>query len=169
MVEIPYCEKNENGSKHFIKKFEAFTNHRYRIAIKWITRKVISLFKVKSRNLNSSCVIHRSKCSCGKEYIGVTERKVEKRWSEYNNPIEKTDPARHFSSNTSNLFAFVWGAFSKRQMNTLELGSFFYYNSKTIIEWTSEVEYFAPFSKRRHMRGFFNDFNNLLLYFLLIL
>ena len=39
-VEIPYCEENGNASKHFIKKFEAFTNQRYRVAIKWIARKV---------------------------------------------------------------------------------------------------------------------------------
>ena len=50
LVKILYCEQNENASKHFIKKFEAFTNHRYRIAIKWITRRVKSLFKVKSKN-----------------------------------------------------------------------------------------------------------------------
>ena len=24
LIEIPYCEENENASKHFIKKFEAF-------------------------------------------------------------------------------------------------------------------------------------------------
>ena len=28
LVEILYCEKNGNTSKHFIKKFEVFTNHR---------------------------------------------------------------------------------------------------------------------------------------------
>ena len=89
LVEIPYCEENENASKHFIKKFEAFTNQRYRIAIKWITRKVKSLFKVKSKNPHPSCVIYRGKCSCGEEYIGETERNVEKRWSEHNNPIKK--------------------------------------------------------------------------------
>ena len=63
LVEIPYCEENENASKHFIKKFEAFTNQRYRIAIKWITRNVKSLFKVKSKNQHPSCVIYRGKCS----------------------------------------------------------------------------------------------------------
>ena len=57
LVAIPYCEENENGSKHFIKKFEAFTNQCYRIAIKWITRKVKSLFKVKSKNPHPSWVI----------------------------------------------------------------------------------------------------------------
>ena len=54
LVEIPYCEENKNDSKHFIKKFEAFTNQRYRIAIKWITKRVKSLFKVKSKNPHRS-------------------------------------------------------------------------------------------------------------------
>ena len=29
LAEIPYCEENENASKHFIKKFNSI--HRYRI------------------------------------------------------------------------------------------------------------------------------------------
>ena len=81
MVEIPYCEENENVSKHFIKKFEAFINRSYWIAIKWITRKVKSMFKVKSKNPYPSCGIYRGKCSCGEERIGETERNVEKRWT----------------------------------------------------------------------------------------
>ena len=40
LVKIPYCEENKNACKDFIKKFEAFTNHHYRIAIKWITTKI---------------------------------------------------------------------------------------------------------------------------------
>ena len=90
LVEIPYCEESENASKFFFKKFEVFTNQSYRIAIKWITEKVKSLFKVKSKN--PSCVISRGKCSCGEEYIGETERNVQKRWSEHNNPTQKTKP-----------------------------------------------------------------------------
>ena len=78
LVEIPYCEENKNTSKHFIKKFEIFTNHRYRIAIKWITRKVKSLFKVKNKNPHPSCVICRGKCSCGAKYNEEIERNVEK-------------------------------------------------------------------------------------------
>ena len=81
LVETPYCEENENASKNVIEKFEGFTNQRYRIAIKWITRKVKSLFKVKSKNPHPSCVIYRGNCSCGEEYIGKTERNVVKHWS----------------------------------------------------------------------------------------
>ena len=98
LVEILCCEENEHASKHFIKKFEAFTNHRYSIAIKWITRKVKSLFKVKSKNPYPSCEIYRGKCSCGEKYIGETERNL--------NPTKKTEPAIHLSNNIGHFF--VW-------------------------------------------------------------
>ena len=39
LVEIPYCQESENDYKHFIKKLEAFTNLRYRIAIKMDNKK----------------------------------------------------------------------------------------------------------------------------------
>ena len=39
LVEIPYCQENENDYKHFIKKLEAFTNLRYRTAIKMDNKK----------------------------------------------------------------------------------------------------------------------------------
>ena len=63
------------------------------------------MLKVKSKNPNPSCVIYRGKCLCGEEYIGETERDVEKRWSEHNNPTEKFELARHLPNNTGLLFA----------------------------------------------------------------
>ena len=51
-------------------------------------------------------MIYRDKCSCGEEYIGETERNVKKRWSEHNNPTEKTEPAIHLSNNIGFLFAW---------------------------------------------------------------
>ena len=106
LVEIPYCEENENAFKHFIEKFKAFTNQRYRIVIKWTTRKVKSLSNVKSINSHPSCVIYRGKCSCREEYIRETERNVEKRCSQHNNSTEKTEPARHLSNDIGHLFAW---------------------------------------------------------------
>ena len=44
--------------------------------IKWISRKVKSLIKVKSKNSHPSCVVNRGKCSCGEEDIVETERNV---------------------------------------------------------------------------------------------
>ena len=51
-------------------------------------------------------MIYRGKCSCGEEYIRETERNVGKRWSEHNNPTERTKPARHLSNNIGHLFAW---------------------------------------------------------------
>ena len=39
LIEIRCCDKNEVASKQFIKKFNKFTNDKYDIRIKWLTRK----------------------------------------------------------------------------------------------------------------------------------
>ena len=72
-----------------------FTNHCYRIAIKWITRKGYLFY-----------VTCKGKCSCGEDDIGETKRNVEKHWSEYENPTEKNEPARHLFKNIAHLFAW---------------------------------------------------------------
>ena len=53
LLEILYCEQNEISSKRFIKKFHQFTGNKYDIAVKWLTKKVESLFPLKDRNLHS--------------------------------------------------------------------------------------------------------------------
>ena len=53
LLEIPYCEKNEIPSKGFIKKFtQKFAGEKYDIAVKWLAKKVKSLFPLKDRNLH---------------------------------------------------------------------------------------------------------------------
>lgn len=39
LIGIPFCEKNENKPKDFIKKFLHLTNGKYCISINWITKK----------------------------------------------------------------------------------------------------------------------------------
>ena len=51
LVEIPYCLKNEILSKQIIKKFDQFTNDTFDVQIKWLIKKVKTLFKVKDINL----------------------------------------------------------------------------------------------------------------------
>ena len=43
LVDISYCPKNEEFLKRFIKKFDIFTDNKYDIRIKWITKKVKQL------------------------------------------------------------------------------------------------------------------------------
>ena len=75
-MDIPYCPKNEEFSKRFMKKFDVFTDDKYDIRIKWITKKVKQLFKLKSRNPHPSRVIYEGACSCQESYIGETVRNV---------------------------------------------------------------------------------------------
>ena len=64
LAEILYCPRNETLSKLFIKRLHEFTNNSYEIRIKWITKKVKQLFKLKSKNLHQSCVIYEGVCVC---------------------------------------------------------------------------------------------------------
>ena len=94
----------EIASKRFIKKFHQFTGDRYDIAVKWLTKKVKSLFPLKDRNLHPSCKIYKGVCSCGEIYIGETIRNVEERWSEHNSADNKSEPAKHLASNKEHFF-----------------------------------------------------------------
>ena len=55
LVEIPYCLKNESSSKQFIKKFDILTNDTFAAPIKWLTKKVKTLFRVKDKCLHQAC------------------------------------------------------------------------------------------------------------------
>ena len=106
LLEIPYCEQNEIASKRFIKKFHQFTGEKYDIAVKWLTKKVKSLFPLKDRNLHPSCKIYKGICSCGETYIDETIRNVEERWSEHNSADNKSEPAKHLADNKEH--SFLW-------------------------------------------------------------
>ena len=53
LAEIQYCPRNETISKIFIKKFHKLTSNSYEIRLKWITKKVEKLLKLKSTNPHS--------------------------------------------------------------------------------------------------------------------
>ena len=46
-LEIPYCKLGEIKSKHFLKKFNKFTNNSFRMVTMWKTRNMQSLFPLK--------------------------------------------------------------------------------------------------------------------------
>ena len=106
LVDIPYCPKNEEFSKRFMKKFDVFTDNKYDIRIKWITEKVKQLFKLKSRNPHLSCVIYEGVCSCQESYIGETVRNVEIRWQEHEDTQKDSEPAKHLKNNPTH--SFTW-------------------------------------------------------------
>ena len=79
-IEIPYCDKNEVASKQFVKKFNKFTNDKYDIRIKWLTRKMKTLLKLKDSCIHPACKISKEVCTSGETCIGETIRNVEIRW-----------------------------------------------------------------------------------------
>ena len=56
--------KNKQFSKRFKENFDVFTDNKYDIRIKWITKEVKQFFKLKSRNPCPSCAIYDAVCSC---------------------------------------------------------------------------------------------------------
>ena len=76
LIEVPYCEKNKTSSKRFLKKFQELTNDLYEIKIKWITKKMRNLFRLKSKNLHPACAIYEGVCTCKENYIGETKRNI---------------------------------------------------------------------------------------------
>ena len=73
LIDVPYCPENEKHSKHFIKKLKSFLNTECTVVIKWTTRKIMTLFSLKSKNPHPSCKIYEGICSCGSFYIGETK------------------------------------------------------------------------------------------------
>ena len=106
LIEVPYCPENERQSKHFIKKLKSFLDRDCSIVIKWTTRKIKTLFSLKSRNPYPSCKIYEGTCSCGSLYIGETKRNTAVRWSEHNDPRGKSEPAKHLFNNPSHKFSW---------------------------------------------------------------
>ena len=49
-MKIPYCPKNEAFSKQFIRTFDELTDSLHDIGVKWVTKKVKVLFKLKIKN-----------------------------------------------------------------------------------------------------------------------
>ena len=105
LIEVPCCEINETASTHFIKTFHQFATVKYGIAIKWITRKVKPLFKVKDKNLHPSCKTYKGECTCGETCVGETFRNLEIRSAVHNNINKKSEPSKH-------LFLNIWHSFN---------------------------------------------------------
>ena len=125
-VELPFCFQNEKISKTFMKKFHEFTRNRYMLKIKWITRKVRTLFRLKDNNPHPSCVIYKGTCSCGVDYIGETKRNSEVRWDEHNDVNGKSESAKQLRNNQSH--KFDWKILSRapqRYKDRINLESYF--------------------------------------------
>ena len=105
LIEIPYCDKNK-VAKQFIKKLNKSTNDRYDIRIKWLTRKIRTLFKLKDPCIHPACKIYKEVSTCGETYFGETIRNVETRWKEHNISSDKSDPSKHINSHIDHIFTW---------------------------------------------------------------
>ena len=65
LVDLPYSPEIERHSKHFLKKLKSFLNTPCTIVVKWSTKKIRTLFSLKSRNPYPSCKVYEGTCSCG--------------------------------------------------------------------------------------------------------
>ena len=117
LIELPYCAENERLSKHFIRKLKSFLKIECTIVIKWVTRKIQTLFSLKSKNPHPACKIYQGVCNvCGLSYIGETKRNVEVRWEEHEDPKGKSEPASHLQKNPSH--SFSWTVMMNASLNT---------------------------------------------------
>ena len=96
--------ENELAAKRFLHKFHEFTKNTYDVAIKWVTRKVKSLFSLKDKSPYHSCVIYEGICNRGENYIGETIRNASVRWNEHEDPKKDSEPAEHLRVNKENKF-----------------------------------------------------------------
>ena len=106
LIELPYCPENERYSKHFIRKIKSFLDTDCDVVIKWTTRKVRTMFSLKSRNPYPSCTIYEGTCSCGSVYVGETKRNAAVRWSEHDNPTGSSEPSKHLYNHPSHSFSW---------------------------------------------------------------
>ena len=120
-VRIPFCPKNEEISRTFLKKLTDYTNNKYIFKIIWNTRNIRSLFPLKDRVQHVSCVIYEGKCTCNEEYIGETVRITDIRWKEHTSPSPTstlTDPAKHVMENPTH--QFTWKVITRAPQNKLK-------------------------------------------------
>ena len=76
-----------------------FTSEKYDNAVKWLTKKVKSLFPLKDGSQHPSCKIYQGIYGCGETYIGETILNVEERWSKHNSADNKSEPAKYLADN----------------------------------------------------------------------
>ena len=105
-IRLPFCRKNENLSKIFLKKLFSFTGDSFKIFIIWNTHKIRTLFPLKDRNLHPHCIIYEGTCSCGVKYIGETDRCMHLRTGEHEDIKKASEPAKHLKINRDHCFTW---------------------------------------------------------------
>ena len=95
---------HNTASKQFIKKFNYFTNFNFDGRIKWLARKIRTIFQLKDKSLQPVCQIYEGICICGENCIEEAKRNVEIRWMEHNTPSDKLNPAKKLRDSIDQMF-----------------------------------------------------------------
>ena len=106
-------------AKVFLEQFHTFTKDNFHVVVKWKTKKVKQLFKLKSPNPHPACKVYYGKCSCGETYIGETVRNVEVRWGEHNSLNGNSEPSKHLQV-TGVEHEFEWQVLMSAPINNRE-------------------------------------------------
>ena len=105
-IRIPFCPKNENLSRTFLRKLRSFIGDSYEVFIIWNTSKIRSLFPLKDKNLHPNCVIYEGTCSCGQKYVDETNKCFHLRKKEHEDIKKKSECAKHLKANRTH--SFTW-------------------------------------------------------------
>ena len=122
-MEFPYCPQNEPVAKQFLSKSHQFTNQKFENTIKWITKKVKSLFSLKDKNPYPACQVYKGTCVCDETYIGETILNVDIRWNEHEDIRKESEPAKYLRENLNQKFkwkTFLQAPKNYRQRKNLE-------------------------------------------------
>ena len=108
LISLPFCPENEKFAKLFVSKLNNFTENKFTFIILWKTRKSWSLFQLKDKVDSKHCcnVVYEGTCSCGSNYIGITDRNAGLRYDEHNNPKKNSEPAKHIKRNEGHVFTW---------------------------------------------------------------
>ena len=98
--------------------FDKFTNDTFDVRIKWFTKNIKTMFRVKDKSLYQTCKIYKGVCSCGEIYISETIRNVEVCWDEHNNPMKKSNPLKPIKDNLD--CAFNWSVLANAPKNMFQ-------------------------------------------------
>ena len=83
---------------------QSFVHQIFDIAVKWSTKKIKNLFRLKDKNLHLDCKIYEGTFSCLAFYISKTKRNVETQWNEHEYPNKDSEPTKHLKNFSDHKF-----------------------------------------------------------------
>ena len=116
-------KKANNKKVKTIYQLSFFKLGKNQVTIKWITKKVKSLFSLKDKNSCPACQIYKGTFVCDETYIGETIRNSEIRWNEHEDIHKESEPAKNLRKNPKCKFKWetvLQPAKSYRQRKNLE-------------------------------------------------